>query len=185
MTETEIPFPPLLISSSSCHFFSGHQFPPLPCLPKSWNKRAVLLHAANILTPFGHTFFPLFSSLLSFINTALLQASNLCPLNSPSLPSSALPPSHPSSGTQSSLGVACLTQAHFYLAPYPLGQLQGFSVMAHRQLKATSSFAVRASSPPAISPRDFLSLSSLPVPIQPLLSHLPAPPAAVPHQEGA
>lgn len=166
MTETEIPFPPLLISGSSRHFFSPYRWSLASPSALSPQK----LERACGLTPCG--FFPLLSPLLWFIITALVQASNICPLNGPSLPSpNSLHPTAHLGPSLPSLCAACLTQAHFHLASYPLEHLQGFSVMAHRRLKTTSSFTVGAGSPPPTSPETFfprapcLSLSSHSSPI--------------------
>lgn len=53
VTEAENSFPAHLVISSV--ITAGHRLLPLPCLPKSWKKHAVLLRTANILINFGHT----------------------------------------------------------------------------------------------------------------------------------
>lgn len=184
----EIPFPPLLISISSRHFFSPQRWSPsspsAPSPPK--------LEQACCLTPCG-----------SYIDNHFVTCSFHCfhpflRLSTPSCykPQTSLLKMGPASPPQTSSVPPLIWDSLFPVCglpytgtllpcPDPLGHLWGFSITAHRRLKTTSSLIMGAGSPP-ISPRDcFFPPSALPVPIQPLLSRLPEVPTALALQESA
>lgn len=116
---------------SSVHI-GGHHLLPLPCLPKSWNKCAVLPHVAHILiTILSHVLCTAFIPSL-FINTILLQASNITPINGPSLPSLNFLCPTPHLG----LPLPCVWPAlhrHTFTLPRPLLDTFGGSLSQHTE----------------------------------------------------